>query len=188
MNEDFKFLADFNINDFSKDGNFDFIDSFNNYIDKNYDNICESMREKNLTEEELENLIKHDHLLLFLHYSSLTDKCNYFLNSAKHLKAHVNDLLNKLKSKICIIDLLENENSQLKQELELIKSENSRLQAQLAHLSQRNSRAGRPRYNSDFRQRVIDFYNESDAHTYQATAQEFNISTNTVGRILKENA
>ncbi len=162
MTEDFKFLAD--------------------------DKICESLIKVKLTKEELENLVKRDPLLFFLRYSSLIDNHNYFLNSAKHFKAHVNDLLNLLKSKNLIIDFLKNENSQLGQELACLKLENTRLQAQLAPLSQRPGRAGRPRYDSDFRQRVIDFYNESPAHTYQITANEFGISTNTVGRILKESA
>ena len=140
------------------------------------------------TAEDLQNLINNDPATFIDNYIKLIKKCNFYIDENQMRKQHMAKLLQSSKITANITLKIENENSQLKQELELLKSENSRLQAQLAHLSQRNSRAGRPRYNSDFRQRVIDFYNESDAHTYQATAQEFNISTNTVGRILKENA
>ena len=46
-------------------------------------------------------------------------------------------------------------------------------------------KAGRPeKYDADFRAKVKAYYN--DDHTYRETAGHFKISTNTVGRILKE--
>lgn len=46
-------------------------------------------------------------------------------------------------------------------------------------------RVGRPeKYDADFRARVKSYYEAG--HTYKETASYFAISTNTVGRILKE--
>ena len=114
-------------------------------------------------------------------------------DSLKELKIFTNDLFSPDKESIPTAEDLQNLINNdpatfIDNYIKLIKKcnfyidENQMRKQHMAKLLQSSN------YDSDFRQRVIAFYNESDAHTYQATAQEFNISTNTVGRILKENA
>ena len=141
------------------------------------------------TAEDLQNLINNDPDTFIDKFIKLIKKCNFYIEENEMRKQHMVKLLKSSKVSANITLKIEKENFRLKQELAQLKLDNSRLQTQVAHLSQRTGRAGRPPvYDFEFRQHVIDFYNESDAHTYQATAQEFNISTNTVGRILKERA
>ena len=43
-----------------------------------------------------------------------------------------------------------------------------------------------PKYDAQTRRLVVDFYNESPAHTYIVTANHFNMSTSTLREILKD--
>lgn len=139
--------------------------------------------------KNLQNLMKNDPNAFVENHIKLLSKCNNYIYENQALKQRINELLQSSAVSATVTLQIENENSRLEQEVARLNLENTRLQAQIAHLSQIKGRTGRPSvYDSEFRQRVIDFYNESSAHTYQVTAHQFNISTNTVSRILKENA
>ncbi len=78
-------------------------------------------------------------------------------------------------------DKLQAENEELEEKLQCLQEHVDELEQDLADMP----KAGRPeRYDKDFRERVKAYYN--DGHTYRETAGHFNISTNTVGRFLKE--
>lgn len=139
--------------------------------------------------KHLQNLMNRDPNTLIENHIKLLRQCDYYIDENQALKQRITELLQSSEVSATVTLQIENENSRLEQDIARLNLENTSLKAQVAHLSQRTGRAGRPSvYDSAFRQRVIDFYNESSAHTYQITAQQFNISTNTVGRILKGNA
>ena len=78
-------------------------------------------------------------------------------------------------------EALQEANRELEDELQQLRGRVCELEQKLASAS----RVGRPeKYDKDFRARVKAYYQED--HTYKETAREFKISTNTVGRILKE--
>ena len=78
-------------------------------------------------------------------------------------------------------DKFQAENEELEEKLQCLQEHVDELEQDLADMP----KAGRPeRYDKDFRVRVKAYYN--DGHTYRETAGHFNISTNTVGRFLKE--
>ena len=78
-------------------------------------------------------------------------------------------------------DKFQAENEELEEKLQCLQEHVDELEQDLADMP----KAGRPeRYDKDFRVRVKAYYN--DGHTYRETAGYFNISTNTVGRFLKE--
>lgn len=177
-------------------------------MDKNIELFMEAIEETNKKMEEyvremflpfkddkvsltknLQDLMNSDPNSFIENHIKLLRKCNDYIYENQVLKQRINELLQSSRVSANVTLQIENENSRLEQEIARLNLENSRLQAQVEHLNQRTVRAGRPSvYDSEFRQRVINFYNESDAHTYKITADEFCISTNTVGRILKERA
>ena len=78
-------------------------------------------------------------------------------------------------------DKLQEKNEELDEMLQCLQDRLDELEQGLADMP----KAGRPeKYDADFRAKVKAYYN--DGHTYRGTADFFKISTNTVGRILKE--
>ena len=78
-------------------------------------------------------------------------------------------------------DNLREKNEELEEELELTQER----MEELEHKLNATPKAGRPdKYDAKFRAEVRAYYH--DSHTYRETADHFNISTNTVGRFLKE--
>ena len=78
-------------------------------------------------------------------------------------------------------DKLQEKNEELDETLQCLQDRVDELEQGLADMP----KAGRPeKYDADFRAKVKAYYN--DDHTYRETAGHFKISTNTVGRILKE--
>lgn len=82
----------------------------------------------------------------------------------------------------------ENERDKLMSANEALEDDLHQLRIRVDELEQKlasEPKAGRPEvYDADFRSRVKEYYN--NGHTYRGTANKFGISTNTVGRILKE--
>ena len=79
-------------------------------------------------------------------------------------------------------DNLREINAELEDSLQQLQGRVDELEQELAGVPQ----VGRPeRYDASFRARVKAYYEEG-GHTYRETARHFNISTNTVGRFLKE--
>lgn len=93
----------------------------------------------------------------------------------------IHDLERQLTDTESERDKLLEENETLEDSLHQLKARVDELEQRLASVPQ----VGRPeKYDADFRAKVKAYYKEG--HTYRTTAARFEISTNTVGRILKE--
>lgn len=76
---------------------------------------------------------------------------------------------------------LQEKNEELEDELQRIQEDVDELEKKLKNVP----RVGRPeKYDAAFRESVKNYH--ADGHTYRETSNQFNISTNTVGRFLKE--
>ena len=97
------------------------------------------------------------------------------------VRCRIHDLERKLTETERERDKLLEENENLEDSLHQLKARVDELEQRLASVPQ----VGRPeKYDADFRAKVRAYYKEG--HTYRTTADRFKISTNTVGRILKE--
>ncbi len=95
--------------------------------------------------------------------------------------SRINDMERQLTETEKERDKLQEKNEELDEMLQCLQDRLDELEQGLADMP----KAGRPeKYDADFRAKVKAYYN--DGHTYRGTADFFKISTNTVGRILKE--
>ena len=106
-------------------------------------------------------------------YGSMEDR-SIFIN-------HMRDKDKQLAETEAERDNLREKNEELEEELELIQARVDELEKKLATAP----KAGRPdKYDAKFRAEVRAYHEAG--HTYRETAEHFNISTNTVGRFLKD--
>ena len=103
-------------------------------------------------------------------------------------KADMGEFTHRMRDMERQLTETENERDSLRAANEDLEDELYQLRARVDELEQRLASApqiGRPeKYDADFRARVKSYYD--DGHTYRETACYFKISTNTVGRILRE--
>lgn len=95
--------------------------------------------------------------------------------------SRVNDMERQLTATEKERDALQKANRELEVEMQQLRARVCELEKKIVS----SPRVGRPeKYDKVFRANVKAYYKEG--HTYKETAQKFKISTNTVGRILKE--
>jgi hypothetical protein len=103
-------------------------------------------------------------------------------------KADMGEFTHRMRDMERQLTETENERDNIMATKKVLEDELHQLRARVDELEQRLAsipKAGRPDvYDADFRARVKEYYN--NGHTYRETANKFGISTNTVGRILKE--
>ena len=103
-------------------------------------------------------------------------------------KADMGELTHRMRDMERQLTETENERDKLMSAKEALEDDLHQLRIRVDELDQKRAsepKAGRPEvYDADFRARVKEYYN--NGHTYRGTANKFGISTNTVGRILKE--
>ena len=103
-------------------------------------------------------------------------------------KADMGEFTHRMRDMERQLTETENERDNLMATEKVLEDELHQLRARVDELEQRLAsipKAGRPDvYDADFRARVKAYYEKGS--TYRETASHFGISTNTVGRILKE--
>ena len=103
-------------------------------------------------------------------------------------KADMGEFTHRMRDMERQLTETENERDKLMSANEALEDDLHQLRIRVDELEQKlasEPKAGRPEvYDADFRARVKEYYN--NGHTYRGTANKFGISTNTVGRILKE--
>ena len=103
-------------------------------------------------------------------------------------KADMGEFTHRMRDMERQLTETENERDKLMSANEALENDLHQLRTRVDELEQKlasEPKAGRPEvYNADFRAHVKKYYN--NGHTYRGTANKFGISTNTVGRILKE--
>ncbi len=93
----------------------------------------------------------------------------------------ISDMERQLTETEVISDRLQEQNHELEDALQSALERVAELKQKLSTVK----KAGRPdKYDDKFRAEVRDYYEEG--HTYRETADYFNVSTNTVGRFLKD--
>lgn len=114
--------------------------------------------------------------LLLSNYLNTINICNFFIET--------NCILQKqLESYAFTNECSEDEIQSLTKQIQELKSENEALRQKLINTPQ----IGRPqKYDAKARKNIVDFYNESNEHTYKVTADYFKISTSTLKEILNE--
>lgn len=122
------------------------------------------------------------------------EECNYLLRHPQSLLGRYLDCIDCLNQSLrdfqanrdayqAIAQISEMELADMKKRISELEDENLRLR-QL--LNEAPSVGRPPKYDAQTRQLVVDFYNESYAHTYIVTADYFNMSTSTLREILKD--
>lgn len=122
-----------------------------------------------------EYLLRQPKLLLmrYLDCHSTLSKC---LSVQHHLQMNLEAWKN-------LLEISEMETSKLNNRIAALENENRQLRLQLNDMPA----IGRPpKYDTETRQLVIDFYNESSKHTYKVTADHFDMSTSTLCKILND--
>lgn len=81
-------------------------------------------------------------------------------------------------------DRIQNDYDDLYDQMEDLRKENDELRKALNEKIKHQG-GSRTQYSPSQRRAIVEYY-QKDGETYKSTAEHFNISTNTVGRILKE--
>ena len=126
-------------------------------------------------EAECQYLLQHPKLLL--------NRYRDCVGLLQFLLSQNNCLQTNFDAHQTIALLSDMELAELKKRISELEDDNLRLRQQL---NEAPSVGRPPKYDAETRQLVIDFYNESYAHTYIITAAYFNMSTSTLREILKD--
>lgn len=123
-------------------------------------------------DEDRNFLLRHPQALLRMYLD-----CRDFINQS------LRDFQANRDAYQAIAQISEMELADMKKRISELEAENLRLRQ---FLNESPSVGRPPKYDAQTRRLVVDFYNESTAHTYIVTAKHFNMSTSTLRAILKD--